>query len=67
MFNIAIIGAALVVTALLTGMCLLGGFVAAGLMPGVTLSKRLRLEIYVSSVVCLAMMGEVWLAAAHAG
>lgn len=57
--------AALLLTALITGMCLLGGFIAAGLMPGVALTVRLRIELYVSSVACLALMGSFWLSLAH--
>jgi hypothetical protein len=57
--------ASLLLTALVTGMCLLGGFVAAGLMPGVALTVRLRIELYLSSVACLALMGTFWLSLAH--
>ena len=61
MYVAVVLCAALTLTALLTGMCLLGGFVAAGLMPGVALTTRQRIELYVSSVACLALMGSMWL------
>lgn len=65
MYVAAVLCAALLLTALVTGMCLLGGFVAAGLMPGVALTARLRIELYLSSVACLALMGSFWLSLAH--
>jgi hypothetical protein len=64
MFQLVVIGAALTLTAAITAMCLLGGWIAAGLMPGIAVPVRVRLELYVSSAVCLATMGQVWLSAA---
>lgn len=62
--NTVIIIAALIGTAAITAMCLVGGWIAAGLKPGAPVPPRIRAEIYVSSAACLAMLGQIWLLAA---
>ena len=64
--TIAILLAALAMTAVLAGGALLAGFIAA--MPDGTLAHgvtpRLRVELYVASVGTLLLAGHVWLSLA---
>jgi len=64
MLDITILVAALIGTAAVTAMCLVGGWIAAGLKPGPAVPPRIRAELYVSSAACLAMLGQVWMLAA---
>lgn len=62
--HVMIIIAALIGTAAITVMRLVGGWITAGLKPGSPIPTRTRIELHVSSAACLAMLGQIRLLAA---